>query len=127
AKILVDKLKKNGYNLILATNPLFPKIGTFNRLKWAGVNYDDFSYVSTYENSSFCKPNLNYYLEILNKLSLKAEECLMIGNDVLDDMVTLNLNMQAFLLTDCLINKNDEDINKFNNGNFEDLFKFLNV
>ena len=127
AKILIDKLSANGYNLILATNPLFPKMATINRLKWAGVDYDSFSYVSTYENSSFCKPNLNYYLEILNKLSLKAEECLMIGNDVLDDMVTLNLNMQAFLLTDCLINKNDEDINKFNNGNFEDLFKFLNV
>lgn len=127
ANVLVEKLKKKGYNLILATNPVFPKIGTFNRLKWAGVDYDSFSYVSTYENSHYCKPNVKYYEEILTKFNLKAEECLMIGNDVLDDMVVANLNMQVFLLTDCLINKNNEDINKFENGRFEDLYKALNI
>ena len=127
AKILVDKLKQNGYNVILATNPVFPKIGTFNRLKWAGLDFDDFSFVSTYENSHYCKPNVKYYEEILQKLNLKAEECLMIGNDVLDDMVAVNLNMQVFLLTDCLINKNGEDISKFDNGGFEDLYKALNI
>ena len=63
----------------------------------------------------------------LNKFNLKAEECLMIGNDVIDDMVATKLNMQVFLLTDCLINKNNEDINKFDNGSFEDLFKSLNI
>ena len=127
AKILVERLKQNGYNVILATNPVFPKIGTFNRLKWAGLDFDDFSFVSTYENSHYCKPNVKYYEEILQKLNLKAEECLMIGNDVLDDMVAVNLNMQVFLLTDCLINKNGEDISKFDNGSFEDLYKALNI
>lgn len=51
----------------------------------------------------------------------------MIGNDVVDDMVASKIGMQVFLLTDCLINKNGEDISKFNNGNFEDLFKFLSI
>ncbi|MBR5439084.1 MAG: HAD family hydrolase [Clostridia bacterium] len=127
AKILVEKLKNCGYSLILATNPVFPKIGTFNRLKWAGVDFDSFTYVSTYENSSYCKPNLKYYEEILAKFNLNASECLMIGNDVLDDMVALNLGMQTFLLTDCLINKNNEDLSKYEKGSFEDLFKALDI
>ena len=127
AKILIEKLKNKGYNLILATNPVFPKIGTYNRLKWVGIDFNDFSFVSTYENSHYCKPNLKYYEEILQKFNLDASECLMIGNDVLDDMVSVNLGMQAFLLTDCLINKENKDINQFCNGSFEDLFKILDI
>lgn len=127
ASVLVQKLKQKGYNLILATNPVFPKIATLSRLNWAGVDSKNFTFISTYENSSYCKPNVKYYLEILQKLNLNASECLMIGNDVLDDMVAKSANIETFLLTDCLINKNNEDINNYNNGNFEDLFKFLKI
>ena len=118
-------LKENNYKLIAATNPLFPKVATFARLRWAGVSPDDFELVTTYEDSTFCKPNPKYYNEILQKLNLNPEECLMVGNDVGEDMVAKTLGINVFLLTDCLINKKGEDISVYPNGNFNDLIEYI--
>ena len=37
----------------------------------------------------------------------------MVGNDVKEDMVARKLGMDVFLITDCLINPNNEDIEQF--------------
>ena len=94
-------------------------------MRWAGLDQNDFELFTTYENSRFCKPNVKYYEDILEKLELKAEECLMIGNDVREDMVTKSLGMKVFLLTDCLINKDCEDISVYPHGGFAELFEFI--
>ena len=65
----IKDLKQQGYRLVLATNPIFPSIATESRIKWAGLDINDFEYVTTYENSSYCKPNLKYYQEILDKIN----------------------------------------------------------
>lgn len=121
----VLKLKKMGYQLVLATNPIFPAIATQTRTKWVGLDVSDFELVSTYENFSYCKPNLAYYQDILKRLNLKSEECLMVGNDVSEDMVAEKLGIKVFLLTDCLINKDNLDINQFPHGNFDDLMAYI--
>ena len=54
--------KEKNYKLILATNPVFPKVATNARTRWAGLNPDDFEYITTYDNSKFCKPNPKYYM-----------------------------------------------------------------
>jgi FMN phosphatase YigB (HAD superfamily) len=122
---IVQSLKEKGTRVVLATNPLFPSIATENRIRWAGLQRSDFEYFTTFENSHYCKPNLDYYREILEKLLLKPEECLMVGNDVGEDMVTEQLGMKTFLLTDCLINKAGVDISQYPNGSFADLQEFL--
>lgn len=121
----VARLKNAGYRLALATNPVFPKIATQKRAKWAGLNKEDFELITTYENSRHCKPNPAYYKDILETLGVKAEECLMVGNDVREDMVAQTLGMQVFLLTDCLINRDDADISSYPRGSFDDLISFL--
>ena len=60
---------------------------------------EDFEIFTTYENYHFCKPNLNYYKEVVEKLGVKPEECLMVGNDVGEDMVTEELGMKVFLMS----------------------------
>lgn len=125
ANRLIKYLKSQNYKLILATNPIFPAIATKSRIKWAGLDESDFDYVTTYENSSFCKPNLKYYMEILEKHNIDPTECLMVGNDVTEDMITKNLGMKVFLLTKDLINKNNEDINNYPNGDYDDLKQFI--
>ncbi len=125
ANRLIKYLKSQNYKLILATNPIFPAIATKSRIKWAGLDESDFDYVTTYENSSFCKPNLKYYMEILEKHNIDPSECLMVGNDVTEDMITKNLGMKVFLLTKDLINKNNEDINNYPNGDYDDLKQFI--
>ena len=122
----IQILKEKGYCLVLATNPIFPKIATEQRIKWAGLNIEDFELVTTFENSSFAKPNLKYYNEILNKINCNPENCLMVGNDVAEDMVAKELGIDVFLLTRDLINKNNEDINIYYTGNYDDLIEYIN-
>ena len=125
SRALIDCLKAKGLRLVLATNPIFPAIATHSRVRWAGLQPEDFDYITTYENSSFCKPNPAYYREILDKLGLHAEECAMVGNDVGEDMVAETLGMKTFLLTDCLINKTDAPITNWPHGDFAALNQWL--
>lgn len=125
AKQIVAKLKEKGYRVVLATNPLFPSIATESRIKWAGLEPTDFELFTTYENYHFCKPNPKYYLEILEKLGVAPEECMMVGNDVTEDMMTREMGMQVFLLTGSLINKENKDIAQYPNGEFEELLRFI--
>lgn len=120
----VQALKGAGFRLALATNPIFPSIATEKRMRWAGLDKADFELYTTYENSRYCKPNLKYYEDILAALDVKAEECLMVGNDVGEDMVAEGLGMQVFLLTDCLINRDGKDISAYPHGDFSDLLAF---
>lgn len=60
---IVDEVRRKGYNTVMATNPFFPKIATERRVKWAGLDKNDFSVITTYENSKYCKPNPKYFIE----------------------------------------------------------------
>lgn len=121
----VRLIKEMGLRVVLATNPLFPAIATLSRTTWAGLNPDDFALITTYENSCHCKPNPDYYREILGKLNLKPEECIMVGNDVNEDLVADTLGIQVFLLTDCIINKDNKDISQYPNGSFPELLDYI--
>lgn len=125
AKACVEEVKGMGYRVALATNPVFPAIATKSRICWAGLTPDDFEYYTTYENSCRCKPNLDYYRDVLKELNVSADECLMVGNDVDEDMVAEALGMQVFLITDCLINRGNSDISVYPRGSFSDFIEFL--
>ena len=127
AALTVRKLKEKGFSLVLATNPLFPAVATESRVKWAGLSVDDFLLYTTYENCHYCKPNPKYYEELTKRLSLDPKECLMVGNDVEEDMIAETLGMRVFLLTDCLINKRNVPIDRYPHGGFDELLAFLNV
>ncbi len=118
-------LKEKGYTLILATNPLFPKVATYKRLGWAGLYPKDFDHITTYENSSYCKPNLEYYKELLRLRGKQPSECIMVGNDVLEDMCAAELGMETFLLKDCLICPEGVDISGLKQGSFEELLTII--
>ncbi len=124
-KALIENIKAKGYRIVLATNPIFPEVATKSRIAWAGLNASDFELITTYENSSHCKPNLDYYEDIIKALDVLPEECIMVGNDVEEDMVAKAVGMEVFLITDCLINKNNIDIAQYPNGTFSDLTEYL--
>ena len=122
----VNAIKAKGFRVALATNPIFPAIATEQRIRWAGLDVQDFEIYTTYENSSYCKPNLKYYQEILDKLGVTPEECLMVGNDVAEDMMAAaSVGIRGFLLTDYLINTPNADINAYPHGGFEELNAYL--
>ena len=125
AATTVKALKERGFKVALATNPIFPSIATQKRMRWAGLDKDDFELFTTYENARYCKPNLEYYKDILAQLNVSAEECLMVGNDVAEDMVAENLGMKVFLMPACLLNKDGKDISGYPQGDFDDLLAYV--
>ncbi len=118
-------IKEQGLRVTLATNPLFPTVATETRIRWTGLEPDEFEFFTTYENIGWCKPNLDYYREVLRRTGLNAEDCLMVGNDVGEDMISARLGMKVFLITDCLINKSGEDISQYPHGSFDDLKDYI--
>ncbi len=123
---IVTQVKKLGYRTALATNPLFPAVATECRIRWAGLSSGDFELYTTYENSRTCKPNPDYYREVANRLDVLPADCLMVGNDVEEDMVAASAaGMKVFLLTDCLINKKDRDISRYPHGDFAALSAYI--
>lgn len=120
AKAIVDTLKRKGYTIVLATNPLFPRIAQEKRMSWAGLTPDDFALVTDYENSRFCKPNPKYYEEILQKLGKAPEECLMVGNSVGEDMIAKELGMAVYLVTGYVENPKELPIEDYPQGSLAD-------
>ena len=121
----VQVLKEKGYEIVLATNPVFPRVATVERMGWAGLNPEDFTLITTYENSAFAKPNLDYYREILRNIGARAEECLMVGNDVQEDISASRLGMHVFLVTDDLINAAGEDYSEVPQGDRQAMVDYL--
>lgn len=124
-KRLTKRMKEKGYTVALATNPLFPECGVMSRLEWGELDKSVFLHITHYNNSSFCKPHLGYYREILDKIGKSPEQCLMVGNNTVEDMVAEELGMKTFLVTDCIENEQGIDVAKFRHGSLEEMEEYL--
>lgn len=122
---IVSNILKQGWQIVLATNPLFPRLAVEERMRWAEVADFPWLHVTTYENSRGCKPKLIYYQEILDKLGLQPEECWMVGNDTEEDMVAADLGIRTYLITDYLIDKGKRDIKPQGKGTLQDFAHFV--
>ena len=121
----VNAIKAKGFRVALATNPIFPAIATEQRIRWAGLDVQDFEIYTTYENSRHCKPNPAYYQDVCDALGVVPQECLMVGNDTVEDTAAEKIGIRIFLLTDCLINKDGRDISSYPHGDFKALLDFI--
>ena len=116
AREIIDTLKDKGYTLVLATNPLFPPEGVQTRLSWIGLTPEDFSLVTTYDNSTFCKPSPDYYREILGKIDKAPEQCRMVGNNPLEDLSAAKLGFDVYFVTDYIENEQNVPTDGFPQG-----------
>ncbi len=122
---IVKAAKKRGLHAYLATNPVFPRCATMNRIRWAGMDAEDFELITTYEDQCYCKPNVEYFRTILDDLKLDPAECLMVGNDVEEDLVIRELGVKTYLVTDTMENKKDIPIHTEYMGSLEELLEFI--
>ncbi|NPV57373.1 MAG: HAD hydrolase-like protein [Anaerolineae bacterium] len=99
---LLANCAAQGHTVAIATNPLFPKIATMQRIHWAGLVPDEIpiALVSTFEDFHFSKPHIEYYLEMLYRLN-SPDRAVMIGNDFQDDIVPPNkIGMPTYYIDD---------------------------
>ena len=117
----VGILKRKGYRLVVATNPVFPEEAQRRRLGWAGLEAADFEWITDNENSRFCKPNPAYYTAILQTLGWQPDDCLMIGNDVEEDMEAAGAaGIDGWLMTDHLLNRKQRSLDRYVHGTAAD-------
>ena len=122
---IVKRAKERGFETYLATNPVFPRCATMNRIRWAGLDAEDFKVITTYETCTYCKPNPEYFRGILEEFSLDPSECLMLGNDVEEDLAIRSLGVKTFLVTDTMENKKNLPIDAEYMGTLDELLKFM--
>lgn len=125
ANEVLDCARRKGLRIVLATNPLFPAVATYARIRLGGIEPSDFEYVTAYENSSYCKPNPDYFRELLSKLGLTPDECVMIGNDTRDDFAAHALGIPVFVNTDGLINRDNVDLSLHPHGGADELISYI--
>ena len=80
---------------------------------------------STFENYGLCKPNPEYFRYLMKKFNLKPEECIMVGNDVDEDMIASELGMKVFLMDYFIINRKNKDLSQYPKGGFDELTDYL--
>ncbi len=94
------RLRGEEVKLVIASNPIWPLAAQSARLSWAGLGDLRFDLITHIENTTYCKPNLEYYREICGTINETPEACLMVGNDPVNDMIVACIGMKTYLVTD---------------------------
>lgn len=125
AREVVKAARRKGLPLVLATNPIFPLVAVEQRIAWGGLKTEHFNLVTTMDNMHFCKPNPNYYVEIAKTIGIDPEQCLMAGNDTLEDLVASETGMDTFLVDDFILHRTEGEPASDYRGSLEDLLLFI--
>jgi FMN phosphatase YigB (HAD superfamily) len=95
---MIVSIKDAGYKLVIATNPLWPEDVQIKRLAWAGLDNIHFDLITHAYNMHYIKPSWEYYWEIAEMIKLPPDECIMVGNDIVNDMAAISTGMKGFLV-----------------------------
>jgi FMN phosphatase YigB (HAD superfamily) len=95
----VEWAMAQGFQVAVATDPLFPSKATYQRIRWGGFEPEQFELVSTMEHFHFTKSRPAYYAEMLGRLGWNDGSVLMVGNSMARDVIPANqLGLRTFLL-----------------------------
>jgi FMN phosphatase YigB (HAD superfamily) len=125
AKQIIKDCRQKGIPLVLATNPVFPKFMIQARMQWAELEEDSFKHITSYENSSYCKPQAGYFRDIAELLNVAPENCLMVGNDINHDLAAVAIGMKAYLVDTWLVERSGPEWHCEYRGDHESLQEFL--
>lgn len=88
-----------GHRVGIATDPLFYRAATEERLRWAGFDPDQFALVSSADDFHFTKSHPAYFAEFLGRLGWEDGPVLMVGNDLNRDIVPAQrLGLKTFFV-----------------------------
>lgn len=129
AREAVLHARKLGYGLALVTNPVVPRNSVLYRIEWAGLDPDAFLFITSSQNMNRCKPGIQFYERLLQRLNLKPEQCLMIGNSPAEDLPAHDTGIRTFLVETPFsikaIRKNMADERLDASGIYADLIQWM--
>lgn len=99
---LLHALKGRGYRLVIATNPLYPASGVYQRMAWGGLpGRDFFEHITHSQNARHAKPHPAYYAQLLHHLGVPAARTWMIGDSPRNDIAPAHAaGMTTFYIAD---------------------------
>ena len=103
ASRLVEQALERGYQVAIATNPLFPRTAIAQRITWAGLPPErvPFALIPSYETFHFGKPNPAYLAEFLAQLGWPEGPVVMVGDDPrMDIQPARSLGLGVFWIAD---------------------------
>ena len=115
----------SGLQVIVATNPVFPRPVVEARLKWGQLDDFPFDLITSYENCRFCKPHRQYFDDILHSQGLEPRQTIMVGNDTEYDLPAQQAGLVTFLLDTCLIDRHNRSAHADFRGSHQDLLELV--
>lgn len=125
ARDILSRCFEHGLKVVVATNPVFPRPLVEARLRWAQIDDFPFDYVTTFDNSRYCKPHPGYFRDVLGQLGLAPEECLMVGNDTEHDLGARAAGIPTFLVDTWLLDRAKGEYVTDYRGSHGELLHFL--
>ncbi|MBQ9691275.1 MAG: HAD family hydrolase [Eggerthellaceae bacterium] len=123
---IVHALKRKGYPLAVATMPFFPEIAVHERLHWAGMDIDDFEFVTHYETERALKPSTTFFADVCARMNVDPHEVLMIGNNTLEDGNAQSIGCTVYIVEDFIIEpENALPKETFLHGSAKDLLEWV--
>lgn len=120
SKEVVETAKKEGYLVGIGANPVMPIIAMEERVRWAELSPETFDLIPSIETFHFCKPHPRFFQELAEKLNLKPQECLMVGNHPVEDLAALDVGMSTFY-----VGEKPEDVETTYSGDLADLLELI--
>lgn len=117
-----------GYQVVIATNPLFPRTAILQRLEWAQISSQKYPFqlITSYETFHFTKPNPAYYAEILARMGWPGGPVAMIGDDLENDIYPARrLGLAAFWITENGQSPPDQEHKPSRAGGLADVIPWL--
>lgn len=100
ARAVIARAIKQGYQVVIATMPVFPGTALRQRLEWGGIADFPYALVTDYETMHASKPHSAYYREIATMIGCAPEDCVMVGNEVQNDILPAKrAGMKTFFVT----------------------------
>lgn len=98
---IFEKALEKGYEIVIATDPVFPEIATLKRIKWAGLEkfIGKIKLITHGEQFSTTKMNVDYYQQLIDIIDKQPRECLMVGNDIIKDGLASTIGMKYYQIT----------------------------
>ncbi|MGI6542749.1 MAG: HAD family hydrolase [Limnochordia bacterium] len=107
ARQAVEYAQTHGLKIAVATNPLFPYSAIEKRLAWAKLDDIAWNFVTVGDRMHTCKPHVEYFLETALHLGVSPHNCLMVGNDPVNDLPAKRVGMRTFLVEGRLDGENE--------------------
>jgi len=89
---------KDQVPMTLATNPVWPPEIIELRLEWAGISPAIFKGITHARIMNSCKPDPEYYRQILQIQNIRAEDCMLIGDGLKMDLPATKVGIRVFIL-----------------------------